>query len=159
MNTRVQIKELALTVGRGLKDYIAIHNKIQQKSATRISSLMYSIGLGTPMAKLLAEAESLVPIWDGIAEKVEAFKATAYDSLPPDQRSYLDILIRYVASVGRTVDALVSRQRLLNEKSKGGANNAISLAAYLKLETEYQAAISDYTAIGQELMSASRIIF
>ena len=159
MDTRTQIKELALLVGRGLKVFIAVHNKICDKSSTLKSIIKNYIGRGTPMADLLVEAETLVPIWDGIAEEVEAFRAKSYDILPQDQHSYFDILTRYVASVRKAVDALVSRQRLLNEGSKGGANNPMTFAAYRQREADFQAASRDYSAIGRELNAAAHIIF
>lgn len=71
------------------------------------------------MSKLLEDSEGLLPLWDVIDHNMEAFRELTYSSLSKDERYYFDILSRYVAAVRKTVVALVDRQRLIHEKSKG----------------------------------------
>ena len=107
------------------------------------------------MSKLLEDSEGLLPLWDAIHQKMEVFRQSAYSSLSRDERYYFDILSRYVAAVRKTVNALVDRQRLMNEKSKGGT---MTWEAFQQKERSYQIAVQEYTAIGQELNDASPII-
>ena len=156
MNHRDEIKGLAKTVNGGLTDYIAIHNAIFREAATFKSFLKNLFGMGVPMSKLLEDSEVLLPLWDAIHQKVEVFRQSAYSSLSKEERYYFDILSRYVAAVRKTVAALVDRQRLMNERSKGGT---MTWEAFQQKEMSYQIAVQEYTSIGQELNDAAPIIF
>jgi hypothetical protein len=154
-----QIKELAMTVNGGLTVYIAIHNKIFEEAATLKSVFKNIFGLGTPMSKLLEDAETLAPLWKAINQKVESFRLSHYSSLSKEEQHFLDILSRYVAAIQKTITMLIERQRLLNEKSKGGSNNPTTLGKYKQIEATYKTAIQEYMAIGQELNSAMSTIY
>jgi len=156
MNQRDEIKDLAMTVNGGLTVYIAIHNAIFRDAATFKSFLKNLFGWGVPMSKLLEDSEGLLPLWDTIHQKMEVFRQSANSSLSKDERYYFDILSRYVAAVRKTVAALVDRQRLMNEKSKG---NPVTWEAFQQKEMAYQMAVQEYMAIGQELNAGAPIIF
>jgi len=156
MNYRDQIKDLATTVNGGLTVYIAIHNAIFRDAATFKSFLKNLFGQGVPMSKLLEDSEGLLPLWDTIHQKTEVFRQEAYWSLSKDERYYFDILSRHVAAVRKTVAALVDRQRLMNEKSKG---NPVTWEAFQQKEMAYQMAVKEYMSIDQELNDAAPIIF
>jgi hypothetical protein len=159
MNNRDQIKDLAMTVNSGLTVYIAIHNAIFRDAATLKSFVKNLFGRGVPMSKLLEDSEGLLPLWDAIHQKMEAFRQSAYSSLSKDERYYFDILARYVVALRRTVAALVDRQRLLNEGTKGGSNNSMSWEAYQEKENIYQMTVKEYRAIGHELNEAAPVVF
>ena len=159
MNNRDQIKDLAMTVNSGLTVYIAIHNAIFRDGATFKSFVKNLFGQGVPMSKLLQDSEGLLPLWDAIHQKIEAFRQSAYLSLSKDERCYFDILSRYVVALRKTVAALVDRQRLMNEGTQGGPNNSMSWEAYQQKEKIYQTAVEEYMAIGQELNAAAPIVF
>ena len=158
-NYRDQIKNLAFMVNDGLTAYIAIHDKIFKEAATLKSFLKNIFGLAVPMSQLLQDADTLIPIWNGIIEKIESFRHDAYPSINEEERFYFEILHRYAEAVNETVFALVERQRLLNERSKGDYNNPINWNEYKDAEKKYQSAIHKYMAIGQELNNASHIVF
>jgi hypothetical protein len=126
MNHRDEIKDLAQTVNDGLTVYIAIHNAIFREAATFKSFLKNLFGWGVPMSKLHAESEELLPLWDTIHQKMEVFRQSAYSSLSKDEKHYFDILSRYVDAIRKTVTALIDRQRLMNEGSKGGPRNPMT---------------------------------
>lgn len=89
------------------------------------------------MSTLLEEAEALVPLWDGINERIEAFESSEYRSLSVDERDFFDILSRCVKALRKTVAALVDRQQLMNEGAKGGRENPMSWSAYQQKEALY----------------------
>ena len=158
-NCRDQIKNLAFTVNDGLTAYIKIHDKIFKEAATFRSFLKNIFGRAVPMSQLLHDAETLIPIWSGINEKIASFGRDAYSSMNEDERYYLEILNRYAQAVNEVVVALVERQKLLNDRSKGGHNNPANWNVYQDAERTYQSAIHKYMAIGQELNNASHLIF
>jgi len=158
-NYREQIKNLSFVVNDGLTAYITIHDKIFKEAATLKSFLKNIFGLAVPMSQLLQDAETLIPIWDGITGKIESFRRDAYPSINEDERFYFEILNRYAEAVNETVSALVERQRLLNERSKGGRNNPVNWNVYQDAERKYQSAVQKYMAIGQELNNASHMVF
>jgi hypothetical protein len=151
-----QIKELATIVNDGLKGYIAIHNTVFWETTTFKSFLKNLFGLGVPMSKLLEDSEGLLPLWDVIHQKMEVFRKSAYSTLSKDEKYYFDILSRYVDTVRKTVTALIDRQRLMNEGSKGGT---MTREAFQQKGVSYRIAVQEYTAIGQELNDAAPIIF
>jgi hypothetical protein len=156
MNRRNEIKDLAKTVNSGLTVYIAIHNAIFRDAYTFKSVLKNLFGMGVPMSKLVKDSEGLLPFWDTIHQKMEVFRQSDYSSLLKDERFYFDILSCYVAAVRKTVVTLIDRQRLMNERSEGGA---MTWGAFQQKELAYQIAVQEYTAIGQELNDAAPIIF
>ena len=159
MNTKAQVREIAMVVSGGLTVYVAIHDKIFREAGSLSSVFKNLFGRGVPMSLLLSDAENLMPLWDSIVCRVETFRVKHAASLSGEEERYLEILSSYAEAVRRTVAALVERQRLANEGSKGGPENSLTLAAHRKRETEYQSAIQRYIAIGQELNAASPTIF
>ena len=158
-NHVTQIKELALIVGDCLSNYIAVHDAIFRDAASFKSLLKNLLGRGVPMSKLLEDSERLLPQWEVIHQKMEAFRRSNYSSLSKGEKCYFNILSRYVAAVRKSVVALIDRQRLMAEGSKSRANNPMTLEAYKQKEEIYQTAVEEYTAIGQELNMAAPIIF
>ncbi len=153
MSNRDEIRRLALAVSNGLNEYIEVHNKIFQESATFKSVVKNLFGRGASMPQLLDDSERLVPPWAAIYEDLEAFRRMSYLSLVPDQRSYFDLLSRYAMAIKETVHALVERQRLLND---GGR---LTLESFQEKEQLYRSAVAQYVLIGQELNAAAPIIF
>ncbi len=154
-----QIKELAMAVDGGLTVYIAVHNAIFRESATFKSFVKNLFGRGVPMSKLLEDSERLLPLWEAIHEKTEFFQRSTYSSLTKDEKYYFDLLSQYVDSVRGTVAALVDRQRLMNEGSKGGPNNPMTRELLKEKEKVYEMAVQKYLTIGRELNAAAAIIF
>ena len=159
MNYKDQIKDLAMKVNTALTEYVAVHNTIFQETATLNSLLRNVAGKGVTMSDLLEHSERLVPVWDDIEETMAAFRYVATPHWSNDEKRYFDILSRYASALRKTVDALVDRQRLMYEGSKGGRNNAMTWEAYQEKEKAYQLRIQEYTAIGQELNAAAPIVF
>lgn len=159
MTAKMRIRELAITVGHGLTAYIAVHDAIFRDASTWRSALKNLFGRGVPMSKLLGDADRLLPLWSTIYQKVESFRHASYSALSTDERRYFDMLARYVASLNKTVMALVDRQHLLNEGSKGMADNPMTWETFQQKERAYQAAIEEYKAVGQELNASAPIIF
>lgn len=158
-NCREQIKNLAYLVSGGLTAYITIHDKIFKEAATFKSLLKNIFGHAVPMSQLLQDAESLIPLWNGITEKIILFGRDENSSMDEEERYYFDILSRYSKAVNETVIALVERQRLLNERSKGGHDNPVNWKLYQDAERTYKSTIQEYMAIGQELNNASHLVF
>ena len=65
----------------------------------------------------------------------------------------------YVNAMQLTADALVARQRLLNEGSKGMKGNPMTWNGFQEREQAYQASIDGYKAIGQRLNNAASLVF
>ena len=156
---RAQIKHLAFIVNDGLTAYITIHDRIFKEAATFKSVLKNIFWGAVPISQLLQDAERLTPIWNGITEKIASFGSEAYSSMNENERCYFDILNRYAEAVNETVVALVKRQKLLNDRSKGGQNNPVSWSVYQEAEKTYESAIQKYMTIGQELNNASHLVF
>jgi len=146
-------------VNDGLTAYITIHDKIFKEAATFKSFLRNIFGSAVPMSQLLRDAETLIPLWNGITEKIVLFGREASSSMDEDERCYFEILNRYAQAVNETVIALVERQRFLNERSKGGHDNPVNWKIYQDTEKTYQSAIQKYMAIGQELNNAGHLVF
>ena len=159
METKPKLRDLAMQVSAGLTIYIAVHNRIYREGAGFASVIKNLFGRATPMSKLLEDAQELVPVWDLIHTRVENFRVDYGSYLPEKEDEYLHILVRYVGSVRKTIGALVDRQTLLFEGSKGGANNAMTWQACKDKEAAYQSAVAGYKAVGQELNAASLAIF
>jgi len=159
MNTKAEIKELAMAVGGGLSVYVAVHNAIFRDAASLTSLLKNLVGRGVPMSELLARAESLVPLWDSIGARTETFRVDYGSSLSEEEEAYFNVLARYVTAVRKTVTALVARQRLTFERSKGGPKNPMTWEAHKQREAEYRAAVEEYTVIGRELNASAPTIF
>jgi hypothetical protein len=159
MSRRDQIKELAMIVGNGLEVYVAIHDSIFREANTFKSFLKNLVGRGVPMSKLLEDSECLIPLWDAIHQKMETFRRSTYSSLSDDEACYFDVLLRYVAAVRRTTAALIDRQQLLNQGSKGRPNNPMTWKAFQQKEKIYESAIQEYMTIGEELNALAPIIF
>src|SRR4030067_3368886 len=154
MDHREESKVLALSVNDGLTFDFFIHNAIFRDAATFKSFMKNLFGWGVPMSKLLEDSEGLLPLWETIHQKMEVFRQSAYSSLSKDEKHYFDILSRYVAAVRKTVAALVDRQRLMNQRSKGGT---MTWEAFQQKEMAYQMAVQEYLSIGQELNAATPI--
>ncbi len=158
-NCREQIKNLAYSVNDGLTAYITIHDKIFKESATFKSFLKNIFGRAVPTSQLFQDAETLISLWNGITERIASFGRDINSSMDEDERYYFEILNRYAQAVKETVIALVERQKLLNERSKGGHDNHVSWKVYQDAERTYESAIQKYMAIGQELNNASHLVF
>lgn len=159
MERREEIKKLAMVVKEGLTTYVAVHNVIFHEAATFNSLLKNLFGMGVPMAKLLEDSERLLPLWNAIHQKIEAFRVSAYSSLSTDEKYYLDILKRYVDAVQKTVAALVDRQRFLVEVSKERQKDPMEWETFQQKEEIYKMAVQEYLVIGKELNAAAPIIF
>ena len=155
---RDQIRDLASTVSEGMTVYVAIHDRILKESATFKSLLRNMFGRAVPMPQLLQDAEGLVPIWNGITEKIASFGSETYSSMDEDERFYFEILNRYAQAVNETVLALVERQKLLNDDSKSIRNNPLKWSRIKEAERTYESAFQKYMAIGQELNDASHLV-
>ncbi len=59
MSNRDEIRRLALAVSSSLNEYVEVHNKIFQKSATFKSVVKNLFGRGTSMSQLLDDSERL----------------------------------------------------------------------------------------------------
>lgn len=156
---RAQIKNIAYLANDGLTAYITIHDKIFKEAATLRSFIKNIFGRAVPMSQLLRDGETLIPLWNGITEKIASFGRDANSSLDEDERYYFEILSRYAQTVNDTVVVLVERQRLLNERSKGGHDNPVNWNVYQVAERIYQSAIQKYMKIGQELNNAGHLVF
>ena len=158
-NYRDQIKNLAFMVNDGLTAYITVHDKIFKEAATFKSLLKNIFGRAVPMSQLLQDAEKLITMWDNITKNIKSFRDSSYSSMGENERQYFDILNRYAKAVGETIYALVERQRLLNERSKGDQDNTVSWNIYQNAERKYSSLIEKYMAIGQELNNVGYLIF
>lgn len=105
------------------------------------------------MSELLNDSERLPPMWAAISEQLEAFRRVSYSSLTLDQKSYFDLLLRYAIAIQATVNALVERQRLLNE------GNQLTWELLQEKERLYKLTVTHYVSIGEELNAAAPIIF
>jgi hypothetical protein len=159
MNHKEQIRQLALTVGRGSTAYVEVHDAIFREAASFKSVVKNLFGRGVPMSRLLADSEQLLPLWSRIQGDMEAFRHASYSSLGEDERTHFNLLSCYANAVTKTVTVLVDRQRLLNEGSRGGANNPMTWKAFQEKESLYKAAVAEYVAVGQELDEAAHIVF
>lgn len=159
MDHREEIQDLAHVVGRGLTAYIEVHNRIFEEAASFKSVVKNIFGRGTPMPDLLDASERLVPLWDDILERMEAFRKERHSLLTPDERYYFDLLSRHADAVARTVDALVDRQRLLSEGSKTMKGNPLTWPAYQEKERAYKKAVEDYKELGADLNDVAHIVF
>ena len=102
----------------GLSAYITIHDKIFKEAATFKSFLQNICGRAVPMSQLLQDAEPLIPLWNGITEKIVSFGRDVNFNLDENERYYFEILSRYEQAVNETVVVLIKRQKLLNDRSK-----------------------------------------
>jgi len=159
MDHREQIRDLAHTVGRGLTAYIDVHNRIFDEASTLKSVVKNIFGRGTAMSELLHEAERLQPLWGSIRRQIEEFRMAAMPSLTTHEQHYHHLLVSYANAVSRTVDALIDRQRLLNEGSKTLKGKPMTWEAFQEKSRAYQAAVEGYKAIGKDLNDAAHLVF
>lgn len=158
-NHRDQVRELARSVGTGLNAYIEVHDAIFRDAQTFGSVLRNLFGRGVPMSKLLADAEGLLPFWSTMHQRLQDFRQASYPDLSADERRYFDLLSHYVEALQKTVAALIGRQRLLKEGSKGRRENPMTWDAFQENERAYQMAVQEYMTIGARLNEAAPIIF
>ena len=136
-----QIQQLALLINEELSNYIKVHDLIRSESETFKSTIKNLFGFGTPMSKLLQEAEALIPVWDSIESKLNNFKALEYSLLSEDQKHYVNLLSRFVTALKKTVSCLVSKQKLLAEGvDKFGS---ITMKEQQKRRSEYENSIEE----------------
>lgn len=159
MDHKQEIRNLALDVGEGLTAYIDVHNRIFEEGSTLKSVVKNVFGRGTPMLELLRESERLLPVWSAIRERVADFRQSSYALLSADERYYFDLVSRYADAVAETVDALVDRQRLLNEGSKTMKGNPMTWHAFQEKERAYKAAIEAYKTLGADLNDSADLVF
>ena len=62
MNTKAQVREIAMVVSGGLTVYVAIHDKIFREAGSLSSVFKNLFGRGVPMSRLLSDAENLMPL-------------------------------------------------------------------------------------------------
>jgi hypothetical protein len=111
-------------------------------------------------ARLLKEAESLVPLWHNINAQVVSFQLHHASSLPRREACYVDLLSRYVKAVQTTVATLVVRQKLFDERSqRRGPKHPKSFHALRQSQAEYEAAVKAHTAIRDKLNAAAPLVF
>jgi hypothetical protein len=122
MNGKDELRELAMTVGRGLEAYVSVHDAVFHEASTFKSFLKNLVGRSVPMSKLLEDSESLLPMWDAIHERMEAFRRSTYSCLTTDEAHYFHVPSRYVVAIRRTIAALIDRQQML---TKGVRENQI----------------------------------
>lgn len=147
-----QIQQLALLVNQELSNYIKVHDLIHSESETFKSTLKNIFGFGTPMAKLLQEAESLIPVWDSIEVKLNDFRTLEYNMLSANEKHYVNLLSSFVVALKKTVSCLVAKQQLLAEGvEKFGS---ITMKEQLIKRSAYENAIEEYLQIGKELSEA-----
>jgi hypothetical protein len=142
-----------------LSSYIVVHDRIFHDASTFKSVVRNLFGRGVPMSQLLRDAEALLPFWTSMRARIEGLRQRSYDRLSPGERRYFDLLSRYVDAVSATVEALVDRQRLLSEGSKGSTRNPITWEAFQDKERAYQAAVQRYMSVGGELNDAAPVVF
>lgn len=153
------LQTLASEVGGVLSEYIAVHDKIFTEAASLKSVFKNLLGKGTPMSELQADAEALVPRVHRVKTRVTSFRAGADTALPPAARAYSELLDRYVEALASTVDALVTRQRLLSEGSRGGRGNPMTWDGFKAAEQAYEQAVKKYQIIGAQLNESSDAVF
>lgn len=159
MTTKEEVAQLAHYVGQGLDSYIQVHDRVFEEASTLRSVFKNLRGRAVPMPVLLSESEALVPMWVAIRRKVEEYRASVDGALMPNERRYLNLLADYVEAVERTIEALVARQKLLAQGSRGGRNNPMTWEAFRLAECRYQEAIAGYKAIGARLNNAAPLAF
>lgn len=153
---RDQLKYFAMTTQRELMRYLTVNDAIFRDGFTFMSFLKNLIGMGVPMAIFLEDSERLQHSWDNINKEMEAFRQSALSSLSKDEKYYFNTLSNYTNAVRKTITALVDRQRLMYKKSMG---ETMTWKEFHRKEKSYKRAVQEYTKIGQELDSASHIIF
>lgn len=79
-----------------------------------------------PWPVLDQDAEDLAPLWQEITEQISEFRGRYYSHLSAEESYYFSLLSRYGDAVRETIDALIDRQRLMNEGSKSGRGNAMT---------------------------------
>ena len=111
------------------------------------------------MARLLAESERLLPLWDDVYDQTVTLRQSSYSSFSGEEQRLFDLLSRYVDAVRFTVMALVDRQRLMDQGAKSASwVTWKNWKALQQKEMIYKKAIEHYMAIGGELNAASRML-
>lgn len=154
-----ELQDLASEVGQILSAYVAVHDRIFNEAASLKSVFKNLLGRGVPMSELQADAEALVPRVERVKTRVALFNAGAALELPPAARAYSELLSSYVEALARTVDALVARQRILSEGSRGGRGNPMTWDGFKAAEQDYDRAVKNYQMIGAQLNDSSSAIF
>ena len=158
-NHRDLIVNLEIFVNDALGAYIEIHNVIFRDAYTHWSFLKNVFGRGVPMARLLAESERLLPLWDDVYDQTVTLRQSSYSSFSGEEQRLFDLLSRYVDAVRFTVMGLVDRQRLMDQGAKSASwVTWKNCKALQQKEMIYKKAIEHYMAIGGELNAASRML-
>lgn len=157
MNYKKQLKELSFIVNDELSNYIKVHDKIHYESETFKSTLKNLFGFGIPMVELLKEAETLVPAWESINERINEFKVSEYNNLSDGEKYFFDLLSSFVIALIKTVSCLVEKQKLLAEGSE--KFGSLTWKDHQEKRRAYQDSIDDYMLVGLKLNDAKYIIF
>jgi len=158
MSYKNQLKELSFIVNDGLTNYIKIHDYIHDESETLISAVKNFFGFGVSMDVLLKKAETLIPVWASISDRINDFKKSAYPNLSDDEKYYFETLISYVNAVQKTIASLVERQKFMEEGTNRFFNWLMSWKAFQEKRKVYQASVEEYCIIGQKLNDAKHIV-
>ena len=111
------------------------------------------------MDVLLKKAETLIPVWASINDRINDFKKSAYPNLSDDEKYYFETLISYVNAVQKTIASLVERQKFMEEGTNRFFNWLMSWKAFQEKRKVYQASVEEYCIIGQKLNDAKHIVF
>ncbi|MBW6479923.1 MAG: hypothetical protein K0B37_10880 [Bacteroidales bacterium] len=156
-NPNIKLKLLTLSVYEGLRIFINVHDYIFRESFTFMSFVRDIFGKAVSLSVLCKEAERLIPVWDAIGEDLKEFSSCNYPSLSQDEKEYFEVLSNFVNAVRKSIDALVSRQRLMEKWSRSFFKNPISWKVFKEKEKQYIASIKEYQKIGLQLDDLNHI--
>jgi len=137
-----------------LSEYVNLHDHMLNASGT-FRSLFRSVDFGD----LLKRSQALRPGLSELAKALERFHDTQASDLSSEGRAFLTILEEHVGALQDTVSTLIDRQHAAFEASKSARCSNLTWADFKRLNTEYEASIEKYIAVGKRLHEAGKPLY
>jgi hypothetical protein len=154
-----KLRVTALLVGSKLRDYVALHNRICRRSETFSSFLKNLFGVRIPFEQFAVESAQMAASWRSTLQGIEGIRNDIYDGLTAEEQRYFDCLQAYAAAVAETVEILSENQAAMYQASLSAKRSSLSQQDVLRQQQRYEAAISRYCRLGDQLNQLNYIIF
>lgn len=138
-------KNLAFSVNDLLNQYIKVHNRLIKES-TGIMSIFRKIdfqGYVSTISTIQTKLEETIAIIKQQVLKPEVSE---------DEKEFFSILSNYSSALKKTVELLMDKLVLLNQKANGG--EGISFNDLQVIEAQYNESIKTYTSMGEAMNEA-----
>jgi hypothetical protein len=154
-----KLRITALLVASKLREYVALHDRIYRQSATFSSVLKNLFGVRVPFEQFASESAQMAASWRSALQRIQGVRDDVYDDLTAEEQRYFNCLQAYAAAVANTVEILSENQAAMYQASLGAKRSTLSQEDVLRQQQRYEAAISRYCQLGDQLNQLNYIVF